>query len=48
MKVSVAMPTYKRLPQLKRAVDDVLSQTYKDWELVISDDEEGEGEDSQS
>lgn len=44
MKVSVAMPTYKRLPQLKRAVGDVLAQTYKDWELVISDDEEGEGE----
>ena len=44
MKVSVAMPTYKRLPQLKRAVDDVLAQTFRDWELVISDDEEGEGD----
>lgn len=45
MLISVAMPTYKRLPQLKRAVDDVLAQTWKDWELVISDDEVGdEGE----
>ena len=44
MLISVAMPTYKRLPQLKRAVDDVMSQTWHDWELVISDDEEGEGE----
>lgn len=45
MLISVAIPTYKRLPQLKRAVDDVLAQTWKDWELVISDDEVGdEGE----
>ena len=45
MLISVAMPTYKRLPQLRRAVDDVLAQTWKDWELVISDDEVGdEGE----
>lgn len=42
MKVSVAMPTYKRLPQLKRAVADVFAQTFKDWELIISDDEVGE------
>lgn len=42
MLISVAMPTYKRLPQLKRAVEDVFAQTWKDWELVISDDEEGE------
>lgn len=43
MLISVALPTYKRLPQLKRAVSDVFSQTWKDWELVISDDEEGTG-----
>ncbi len=42
--MSIAIPTYKRLPQLKRAVEDVFAQTFKDWELVISDDEEGEGE----
>lgn len=39
MKVSIAIPTYKRLPQLKRAVEDVFAQTYSDWELVVSDDE---------
>ena len=44
MTISVAMPTYKRLPQLKRAVEDVFNQSWKDWELVVSDDEEGEGE----
>lgn len=41
---SVAMPTYKRLQCLKRAIDDVLKQTYRNWELIISDDETGNGE----
>lgn len=41
MRISIAIPTYKRLRFLKRAVEDVYSQTYADWELVISDDEEG-------
>lgn len=44
MLISVAMPTYKRLPLLKRAVSDVMTQTWTDWELVISDDEIDEGE----
>ena len=44
MRISIAMPTYKRLPFLKKAVSDVLAQTWTDWELVISDDEVGEGE----
>ena len=42
--VSILLTTYKRLPFLKRAVEDVYAQTYTDWELVISDDEIGEGE----
>jgi len=42
--ISVLIPTYKRLPFLKRAVSSVFSQTYVDWELVISDDEADEGE----
>ena len=44
MLISIAMPTYKRLPFLKKAVADVFAQTWRDWELVISDDEEGDGE----
>ena len=44
MRISVAMPTYKRLPFLKKAVADVLAQTWTDWELVISDDEVDAGE----
>jgi glycosyltransferase involved in cell wall biosynthesis len=44
MLISVLIPTYKRLTLLKRAVDEVLRQTYKNWELIISDDEATEGE----
>lgn len=44
MLVSVLIPTYKRLEQLKHAVGDVYAQTYKDWELVITDDEPTAGE----
>lgn len=44
MLVSVLVPTYKRLALLKRAVADVRAQTYNEWELIVSDDEVGEGE----
>lgn len=42
--VSVAIPTFKRVELLRRAVESVLGQTYRNWELVVSDDEEGAGE----
>lgn len=44
MLISVLIPTYRRLALLKRAVGDVFSQTYENWELVISDDEYTIGE----
>lgn len=44
MMISIAIPTYKRLSFLKRAIEDVFAQTWTDWELVISDDEIDEGE----
>lgn len=37
-KVSIILPTYKRPKFLKRAVESVLAQDYKDWELVIIND----------
>lgn len=36
--ISIVLPTYKRPAQLKRAVDSVLRQTYKDWRLYIVGD----------
>jgi glycosyltransferase involved in cell wall biosynthesis len=42
--ITIAIPTYRRLPLLRRAVESVFAQTFMDWELVISDDEAPSGE----
>lgn len=43
VKVSVIVPSYKRKRNLvKRALDSLLSQTYKDIEIVLVDDNAGE------
>ncbi|MCA9750380.1 MAG: glycosyltransferase family 2 protein, partial [Romboutsia sp.] len=36
--VSIILPTYNRAYVLNRAIDSVMSQTFKDWELIIIDD----------
>jgi len=36
--VSVILPTYNRATTILRAVDSVLCQTVKEWELIIIDD----------
>ena len=38
MKFSIITPTYKRPELLKRAVDSLLLQTYKNWEMIIIND----------
>jgi glycosyltransferase involved in cell wall biosynthesis len=38
MKFSIITPTHKRADNLKRAVDSVRNQTYKDWEMIIVND----------
>ncbi len=38
MKVTVAIPTYNNLKDLKRALDSVFMQDYDDYEIVITDD----------
>jgi glycosyltransferase involved in cell wall biosynthesis len=42
--ITVAIPTYRRLSMLRRAVDSVFAQTFTDWEIVVSDDEAPPGE----
>lgn len=36
--VSVIMPTYNSEKFIKKAIDSVINQTYKKWELIIVDD----------
>jgi glycosyltransferase involved in cell wall biosynthesis len=38
MKISVVITHHNRLKELKKAVDSVIAQTLKDWELIIVDD----------
>lgn len=38
MRFSVIIPLYNKAPYVKKALDSVLSQTFKDYELIIVDD----------
>ena len=38
MKISIIMPTYNDKDSITETFDSVISQTYKNWELVIVDD----------
>ncbi len=40
---SVIIPTYNRLPFVRKAVESVLTQTWKDWELLVIDDGSTDG-----
>ncbi len=44
MKISIILPTYKRAGlYLSRAIESVIAQTYKDWELIIIDNNSKDG-----
>lgn len=42
--VSVIIPTYKRADKLKRAIDSVCNQTYKNLEVLVINDNENDDE----
>jgi glycosyltransferase involved in cell wall biosynthesis len=42
--MTIAIPTYRRLPMLRRAIESVFAQTFTNWEIVVSDDESPPGE----
>lgn len=35
---SIVIPTFNRKPFLRKAIDSVINQSFKDWELIITDD----------
>jgi glycosyltransferase involved in cell wall biosynthesis len=41
--VSVIIPTYKRVEKLKRAIDSVLNQTFRNWEIIVIDNHSNDG-----
>jgi len=41
--VSVIVPTHDRLPMLHDAIDSVLAQTYRDFEIIVVDDGSDDG-----
>ena len=43
MKLSIALPVLNGIPYVHRAVESVIAQTFKDWELIIYDNGSTDG-----
>lgn len=44
--ISIIIPTYNRAHLIERAINSVLAQSYRDWELIIVDDGSSDNTDS--
>lgn len=42
-KVSVIIPTFKRVEKLRRAIDSVIAQTINSWEIIVVDNHSNDG-----
>ena len=43
IKLTVIIPTYNSMPYLKQAIKSVVKQNFKNWEIIISDDQSTDG-----
>lgn len=41
--LSIVVPVYNTAPWLSRCIDSIISQTFKDWELILVDDGSNDG-----